>query len=87
MIQRVVIALAATAALAGIAQAKDRKPADPNKQVCHADVPTGSRFPVRTCHTAAEWSAINDGNERAARVTLDRATQAGLAGGVSTSAN
>ncbi len=73
----------ATLCLASAAVAKDKKPVDPGKKFCHSDVPTGSRFAVRICHTAAEWASINDANGAAARNSLERATNAGLAGTVS----
>ena len=75
--------VALTVAVASLpAVAKDKKPLDPDKRTCRSEVPTGSRFPVRICHTTAEWSAMDSGNESAARTSLDRATQSGLAASI-----
>ena len=74
-------------ALAAPAVAKDKKLIDPDKKVCRSEVPTGSRFPVRLCHTAAEWAQIDGTNGSAARTTLDRTANAGLAASLSSSAS
>ena len=74
-------------ALTTPAVAKDKKPVDPDKKVCRSEVPTGSRFPVRLCHTAAEWAKIDGANGSAARTTLDRTANAGLAASLSSSAS
>ena len=72
------LAAAAMMMLAPAAQASDRKPVDPNKMICHYDVPTGSRFPLRACHTAAQWAEIEGTNGRVAQTTLEHVSRNGL---------
>ena len=55
--------LALTFVVLGMASpivAKDKKPVDPNKKICRADTSTGSIMPKSTCHTAAQWTAIDN---------------------------
>jgi hypothetical protein len=61
------IASAQTAASppAGVAQpgtvaaaAPTQPKADADKPVCRSSVPTGSRLPVRECHTQAQWDQM-----------------------------
>jgi hypothetical protein len=59
-----------TAALPGVAQAKDAKPAK-EKKVCRDEDKTGSRFKVTTCHTEAEWVQIDAANKGAAAAAMD----------------
>ncbi len=46
--------------LASPIAAKEKKPVDPNKKICRADANTGSIMPKSTCHTAAQWAAIDN---------------------------
>lgn len=49
----------APAAQAPAALAKDKKPVDPARKICRSETPTGSRLPVSTCHTAADWAQLD----------------------------
>ena len=31
-----------------------------DKVICREDLPTGSKLPIRTCHTKSEWAALDD---------------------------
>lgn len=48
------------------------KPADKDKKICHSEEVTGSMFPKHTCHTKAEWAAIEEERERSAQQMQDR---------------
>jgi hypothetical protein len=39
---------------------KGRKAPDPNQRICKSVEVTGSRFAKSTCHTRAEWKAIDE---------------------------
>jgi hypothetical protein len=58
----------------------DKKPVDPNKKVCRPDTAIGSIMPKMTCHTAAEWAAIDGDNARAASQMLNQGPGGGKAG-------
>lgn len=53
--------------------AKPAKPAKPRK-ICRSDDDANSRMPRRTCHTQAEWDAL-DARARGNRDIPNRATQ------------
>ena len=59
------------------AQTPVTKPAKP-KKTCRSEEFTGSRMPQRTCHTEAEWAAIDGG--KAARDPTGQARQYGSDG-------
>lgn len=67
-------ALLTSPALAGQQQEKDPKPPK-EKKICRSDTPTGSFIAKRTCHTAAEWQAIDGTNAGNARAMLDHVGQ------------
>jgi hypothetical protein len=53
--------------------AKEKKPYDPDKKSCRREDTTGTIMGGRfVCHTAAEWSAIDDQSERNTRSMRDR---------------
>ena len=41
------------------------------KPVCRREAPVGSNLTVKTCHTKAEWAAIDSANGDAATTTLN----------------
>ncbi|WP_375382097.1 hypothetical protein [uncultured Sphingomonas sp.] len=57
--------------------AKDKKPVDPNKKICRTDTNTGSIMPKSTCHTAAEWAAIDHSTGAGGSPTGDLRGQGG----------
>jgi hypothetical protein len=59
---------------------KQPKPAK-EKQVCRREVPTGSRLPVRTCHSAAEWAQIDKETMEHAGREVDRVATMGRGDG------
>jgi hypothetical protein len=67
--------LAGLAALPSPALATDNQLADLDKKICRSDVPTGSHFPKRVCHTRAEWKTVDAENE-----VIGRATNASRSG-------
>ncbi|MEY2944227.1 MAG: hypothetical protein RLY97_2241 [Pseudomonadota bacterium] len=58
------VAIAAETSATGTATPKEKK-------ICRADVNTGSIMPKRTCHTKAEWEALDRQNSSAAGKTID----------------
>lgn len=51
-------------AVSSAATAGDKKPADPNKRICRGIEQTGSIFTHQVCHTRAEWTQINEQNDK-----------------------
>jgi hypothetical protein len=45
------------------------------RKVCRSNIPTGSHFAKKVCHTIADWKAVDAENER-----IGRATNAGRNG-------
>lgn len=67
--------LFAALAVTSPAIAKDKEAgADSEKKVCRYEGATGSMMRKRTCHTAAEWKAIDTANAASARAMIDRNT-------------
>ena len=67
-----VLAFAIATFAAAPAIAKDKKPVDPNKKSCRRLDTTGSILGGRlVCHTAAEWSRIDQVNGDNARQMTD----------------
>ena len=60
--------------LSASADAKDKKPQDPNKKVCRSEIPTGSMMAKSTCHTAAQWQTIDQENHDASESAMSRAS-------------
>ena len=58
--------------------AKDKKPVDPNKKICRTDTSTGSIMPKSTCHTAAQWAAIDNNVGTGGSPTGDPRGQGGV---------
>lgn len=48
------------------APAPQAAPTPAAKPICRREAPLGSIMPVRTCHTRAEWAAIDGANNDAA---------------------
>lgn len=72
----VVFALFAVASTSAFA--KDQKPADPNKKICRREAVTGSILGGKSiCHTRAEWTTIDEANEKATRQFGDAARRSG----------
>ena len=71
-----VIATAGLLTSPAIAGRQDREFKPPKeKKVCRSERPTGSYIAKRTCHTAAEWKAIDSANAGNARAMLDKVGQ------------
>ncbi|MFC0203066.1 hypothetical protein [Novosphingobium soli] len=86
MIRRVAFAAAVSLVLCSPAvQAQDAAktaPAAPpkEKKICRSEQKTGSMMTKRTCHTAAEWSAIDQNNATSARRFMDRMSSTAVNG-------
>jgi hypothetical protein len=65
---------AAAAAPVTPAPVKERK-------ICHDEAETGSLISKRTCHTKAEWEAINKANERDVDAFRNKPMQSTARGG------
>jgi len=51
-------------------QAAPDKPDD--RLICKRSQQTGTRFPIRVCHTAEQWAAIEEIAKRAAAEVINR---------------
>ena len=70
------LALAGTVlAMPALAGQHDDKGQNPpkEKKICRSESVTGSIMPRRTCHTAAQWAAIDAQNQDNAQTALDHA--------------
>jgi hypothetical protein len=67
-------ALAVTGTAVSAQDAAQPAPAQPvkEKKICRAETSTGSIMAKRVCRTKAEWSAINEQNERHTDAFRDR---------------
>ena len=63
---RALIAIAFAISIPTTGLAKDAKPIDPDKKTCRELEATGSLFTKRECHTAAEWTVIDERNRKEA---------------------
>lgn len=70
-------ALLSTILVAAPASAKDKKPQDPEKRICHTEVPTGSVMGKSVCHTRREWAEVENQNQ----ANTDRMMQSQRAAG------
>lgn len=66
------LACAAISLVVSPALAGEKKPVDPNKKVCRRIQVTGSNLHAFECHTNAQWEAIEEASQDAARQTLNR---------------
>ncbi|MEO6215550.1 MAG: hypothetical protein ABIO86_05940 [Sphingomonas sp.] len=67
-----ILALTVSSLVISPAVAKDKKPVDPDKKSCRRQDTTGSILGGRlVCHTAAEWSRIDQVNGDNARQMRD----------------
>ena len=76
----VVASLAIPAAAQTAADPSDKpaaKQPNPNKRECRHEAQTGSLISRSTCHTRAEWAAIDDANSKA----VDSARHSRMSGG------
>jgi hypothetical protein len=79
-----VMLLAAFMASGAIAADKDKQggeQAATEKRICRREVPTGSRLPKRTCHTATEWAEIDKTTQERADREVDRIAAMGRGDG------
>jgi len=67
-----VLAFAAISLVASPAFAGEKKPVDPSKKVCRRVLVTGSNLRAFECHTNAQWTAIEEASQDAARQTMNR---------------
>lgn len=74
MIASLLLGLIATASQAGQpapAPAPAPSPPAADKPICRREVPTGSNFARRVCHTKAQWASIDGANQRGAESALE----------------
>ena len=64
MIRNVLIAAAVTLCLPTIASAQTTPAPAKEKRICKSAASIGTLVQQRTCHTAAEWKAIAEANDR-----------------------
>lgn len=64
------IATAASPQNPAASPTENKQPTPVEKPICRRDTPTGSNFPVRTCHSKSEWQAIDAANQAGAEATL-----------------
>jgi len=69
MIASLLLGLIATASQAAQPAPAPSPPAA-DKPICRREVPTGSNFARRVCHTKAEWASIDGANQRGAESAL-----------------
>jgi hypothetical protein len=71
MIAMLFAALVAVPLQAAPGPAPSPSPATADRPICRREVPTGSNFAKKVCHTRADWAAIDDANARNAGSALD----------------
>lgn len=72
---RMIVAIASLAAVLStpaMAAKEEKKAADPKDVVCKRDIPTGTRFATRICHTREEWAEIEEVAKRDASALANR---------------
>jgi hypothetical protein len=60
------------ACLAAPAVAETRSDEDPDRRICKTQKKTGSRVPIKTCRTKAEWDALAEESRDATKEMADK---------------